>query len=116
VVAVEEQATLLSNGVSALAFSGEQPSGFLGLRVREQIAGDRERWAEAAMFAVAPGSVPGRVIAQLLKTATPALIAHGVTSIVCLTGYGWLQDALTESGFVISDQVITYTRSNLTGC
>jgi ribosomal protein S18 acetylase RimI-like enzyme len=111
-LAIEEQAALLNSGVSALLFNHEQPVGFLGLRVREQMPGEGESWAEAAMVIIASGLGPGRALAALLETAAPALHRRSVNGVVCLAGDGWLIEALREADFRESDQVITYVRNN----
>jgi ribosomal protein S18 acetylase RimI-like enzyme len=111
-LAVEEQAGLLNSGVSTLLFNHDQPLGFLGLRVREQMPGESESWAEAAMIIIASGVVPGRALAALLEAAAPALRGHGATGVVCLAADGWLIEALREADFREHDQVITYVRNN----
>ena len=112
VLAVEEQATLLNSGVSTLAFTRNEAIGFLGLRVRERAGDDRELWVDAAMVTIASGTQPAKTLSVLLEAAMPALREQGATGMVCLTGEGWLHEALRETSFRKIDQVITYVRSN----
>ena len=48
----------------------------------------------------------------MLRATAPQLRALGATALVCLTGHGWLHDALLHIGFTERDQVITYARSH----
>jgi ribosomal protein S18 acetylase RimI-like enzyme len=112
VLAVEEQGALLNSGISTLAFLRDRVVGFLGLRLRERNNGETERWADAAMIMLAAGAATEVTLAALLRAALPLLRSHGVTSMVCLTGEGWLHDNLAQIQFRDVDQVITYARSN----
>ncbi len=110
--ALEEQVALLNGGASAVAFSGTDMIGFLGLLVRLPTGAPPEIWADVAMAACAGQTSPGKVMARLLEAVTPALQAQRVTGLTALTESAWLMGALGENGFVETDRVISYARRN----
>jgi ribosomal protein S18 acetylase RimI-like enzyme len=93
-----------------MAFARDRATGFLGLHMREPASG--ELWADAAMITLASGVSPERTLVSLLRAALPVLRTQWVAGIICLTVESWLHDALIAAGFVETDEVITYTRSN----
>jgi|GEM_PF-176579 len=111
-LALEDQAALLRNGVSALAFSGARAVGFLGLSPRAPSGNSSERWADLSLAAVAPDYLHSRMLTTLLEAALSALRANGVTGLVCLTNEGWLRDGLSAAGFVQVDRVISYVHNS----
>lgn len=104
----EDQAALLANGSSAIAFMRNEPVGFLGLAARAPTGAPAELWVDVDLTAVHPDRVVGRTLQALLAEVTPVLRGQRATGLVCLTTAGWLQEGLLQAGFADADQVITY--------
>ena len=112
VLAVEEQVALLNNGVSVMASTGDDVGGFLGLSLRAATGNPSERWADAALVAVAPTQPASRTLRVMLETALPALRARSVTGVACMTVDRWLTGSLQDAGFVQVDRVMGYLRTS----
>lgn len=110
ILAVEEQVALLNNGLSVFAFDHYEAMGFLGLAPRIPVGNPPEQWAEVAMLIVASGQSLGQTVRLLTETALDALRRQGVTGLACLAADRWVREALSEVGFLETDQVLTYTR------
>jgi ribosomal protein S18 acetylase RimI-like enzyme len=106
--AVEEQITLLSSGVSTVAFARDTAVGFLGLFGRVPAGEPAERWIDIALLAIAADRPAGPIMRSLLEPTLSVLREHEATGLVCLAGDSWLRDTLQEAGFVEMDQVISY--------
>lgn len=107
----EDQAALLANGLSALAFMRGEPVGFLGLAARAPAGDPAEVWSDVDLAAVHPDRVVGRTLQALLAELIPIARDRGVMGLVCLTTAGWLQEGLVQVGFTETDQVITYVHT-----
>ncbi len=107
----EDQAALLANGISALAFMRGEPVGFLGISARAPAGDPAEVWADVDLAAVHPDRVVSRTLQALLAELTPIARDRGVTGLVCLAAAGWLQEGLAQVGFTETDQVITYAHT-----
>lgn len=104
----EEQATLLSTRLSALALAGDSAVGFLGLSAREPCGEPGERWVDVVLASVADGHSPGRILRELLTVALPAARDLGATGLVCLCAEDWLRRGLRDAGFREADRVLSY--------
>lgn len=113
--ALEEQVALLNGGASAVAFSGTDVVGFLGLAIRQPAGCPEEIWADVAMAASAGPLAPGKTVSRMLDSIFPVLLSQQVTGLTALTDGGWLATALEECGFVETDRVVSYARSNGVG-
>jgi ribosomal protein S18 acetylase RimI-like enzyme len=110
-LAVEEQAALLRNGLSAIALARKAAVGFLGFSARTPAGSPAETWADLALVAVAADRPVGKVLASLLTLALSALRGQGVTGLACLAGEGWLRDGLLAANFVQVDRVVGYAHN-----
>jgi GNAT superfamily N-acetyltransferase len=112
IMAVEEQVALLSNGLSAIFFAGEDAVAFLGLSPRTPAGVPHEYWVDVPLVAVASDRSATEVLRHLCKTAIDGLREHGTTGLVCLANEAWLIEGLTDAGFGEIDQVLSYARPN----
>ena len=112
IMAVEEQVALLSNGLSAIVFAGEDAIAFLGLSPRSPAGVPPEHWVDMSLIAVASNRPAAGVLRRLCETAIDGLRNHGTTGLVCLANEAWLVEGLTDAGFREIDQVLSYARSN----
>jgi ribosomal protein S18 acetylase RimI-like enzyme len=110
-LAVEEQAALLRNGLSAIAMARKAAVGFLGFSARTPAGLPAETWADLALVAVAADRPVGKVLESLLSLALAALRGQGVTGLACLAGEGWLRDGLLAADFVQVDRVVGYAHN-----
>jgi ribosomal-protein-alanine N-acetyltransferase len=110
ITALEEQVALLNGGASAVAFSGTDMIGFLGLDVRQPAEALMETWADVSMAASAGRAPAGKTLGALLDAAMPALRARRVTALMALTAEGWLKSGLAENTFSETDRVVSYAR------
>ncbi len=110
-LAVEEQVTLLGNGLSAIALVRKGAVGFLGFSARLPAGSPSETWADLALAAVAADRPIGKVLESLLGPALSALRGQGVTGLACLAGEGWLRDGLMAANFVQADRVVGYAHN-----
>jgi ribosomal protein S18 acetylase RimI-like enzyme len=110
-LAVEEQVTLLGNGLSAIALARKGAVGFLGFSARLPAGSPAETWADLALAAVAADRPIGKVLESLLGSALSALRGQGVTGLACLAGEGWLRDGLMAANFVQVDRVVGYAHN-----
>jgi ribosomal protein S18 acetylase RimI-like enzyme len=110
-LAVEEQATLLGKGLSAIAVARQGAVGFMGFSARRPAGSPSESWADLALAAVAADRPVSKVFDSLLGCALPALREHGVTGLTCLAGEGWLRDGLAAADFVQVDRVLGYAHN-----
>ena len=110
-LAVEEQATLLRNGLSTIALARKNAVGFLGLSARKPAGSPAETWVDLALAAVAAERPVGKVLQGLLDPALSALRGHEVTGLACLAGEGWLRDGLLAAEFVQVDRVVGYAHN-----
>ena len=106
--ALEDQAELLSNGISTILSARDEAEGFLGLYLRAPAGDPLQVWVDVNLAAVEPSGRVDGALAPLVKAAMPGLRRAGATGIVCLAPPGWLQEGLARAGFVEEDQVITY--------
>jgi GNAT superfamily N-acetyltransferase len=110
-LAVEEQATLLRNGLGTIALARKDAVGFLGFSARMPAGSPAETWADLALAAVAADRPVGKVLESLLDPALSALRGNGVTGLACLAGEGWLRDGLVAADFVQVDRVMGYAHN-----
>jgi ribosomal-protein-alanine N-acetyltransferase len=110
-LAVEEQVTLLGNGLSTIALARKGAVGFLGFSARLPAGLPAEPWADLALAAVAADRPVGKVLESLLGPALSALRGQGVTGLACLAGEGWLRDGLIAAEFVQVDRVVGYAHN-----
>lgn len=108
IAALEDQAELLSNGISTVLPSHGEAQGFLGLFRRAPAGHPPQVWVDVNLAAVEPSGRADGVLTSLVGAAVPALRREGATGIVCLAPPGWLQEGLARAGFAEEDQVITY--------
>lgn len=109
---LEDQAALLANGASAVAWAGAEAVGFLGVDVRVPTIEPVERWADVQLAALEAGRRGDGLLAPLVETALPALYRAGCTGLVALVAPGWLADGLQRAGLRAEDDVITYVRGD----
>ena len=112
ILAVEEQVALLSNGLSAIVFSGEDAIAFLGLSPRTPAGVPQEYWVDMPLIAVAGDRPAAGVLRRLCETAIDGLRDRSATGLICLANEAWLVESLTDAGFREIDQVVSYARSN----
>ncbi|MGQ9490550.1 MAG: GNAT family N-acetyltransferase [Anaerolineae bacterium] len=110
---LDDQATLLQSGLSAIAFLYGSAVGFLGITLRAPAGSPPEVWADLSLVAVDAGQSVQAVLAPMLQQVLPVLRANGCTGLVCLTGQGWLKDGLSHEGFVETDRVLSYLNDTL---
>lgn len=108
---LEDQAALLANGLSTVAFAGSEAVGFWGANVRAPSDDNDERWADVQLVALEIGRRGEGLIGRLTEAALPTLQRYGCTGVVALTPAGWLSDGLAKGGFRLEDQVVTYARN-----
>ena len=106
--ALEDQAELLSNGMSTILPSRDDAQGFLGLYLRAPAGEPPHVWVDVNLVAVEPSGRVDGALTPLVRAAVPVLRRAGATGIVCLAPPGWLQEGLARAGFAEEDQVITY--------
>jgi ribosomal protein S18 acetylase RimI-like enzyme len=110
-LAVEEQTSLLGNGLSTIAVARKGAVGFMGFSARQPAGTPTETWADLALAAVAADRPVGKVLESLLGCARSALRGYGITGLACLVGEGWLRDGLAAADFVQVDRVVGYAHS-----
>lgn len=110
---LDDQATLLQSGLSAIALLNGSAAGFLGVTLRAPAGSSAEVWADLGLVAVDQGQSVQPVLAVMLQQVLPVLRANGCTGLVCLTGQGWLKDGLLREGFAEIDQVLNYLNDTL---
>ncbi len=110
---LDDQATLLQSGLSAIALLNGSAVGFLGVTLRAPAGPPAEVWADLGLVAVDAGQPVQGVLAPMLQQALPVLRANGCTGLVCLTGQGWLKEGLLREGFVEIDRVVSYVNDVL---
>jgi ribosomal protein S18 acetylase RimI-like enzyme len=110
-LAVEEQTSLLGNGLSTIAVARKGAVGFMGFSARRPAGSPAETWADLALAAVATDRPIGKILESLLSCALSALRGQGVTGLACLAGEGWLRDGLAAADFVQVDRVVGYAHS-----
>jgi ribosomal protein S18 acetylase RimI-like enzyme len=110
ITAVEEQVALLSGGISAIAFSGDEAVGFLGLSIRASADDPGECWVDVILVAVSPDLPASEMVRRLLQVASAKLRRLRVPGLVCLASEDWLLRALEDAGFREVDRVISYER------
>jgi [ribosomal protein S18]-alanine N-acetyltransferase len=109
---LEDQAALLANGFSAVAFVGPDAVGFLGVDLRAPAERGNERWADIQLVAAEAGRRGEGLLGQLVDTTLPILQNQACTGLVALAPPGWLSEGLSKGGFRVEDQVVTYARSD----
>lgn len=107
----EDQVALLQEGCSAIAFSGAEPVGFLGLSERMAAGSPPERWVDVHTALVEANRAVLTVLRALLEVSLVRLSDRS-TGLVCLTGIDWLRDGLERSGFTQADLVLSYSRQS----
>ena len=126
-LAVDEQLAALASGVSAIAFSRGQPSGFLGLLPREADSALTERWIDVSIAAAVDGIDAHPLFRALMDPVRSRVEtswsqreqvredsqAMPFTGISALAAENWLREALAGSGFAEADRVISYLRGVL---
>ncbi|MCX7707692.1 MAG: GNAT family N-acetyltransferase [Anaerolineae bacterium] len=109
---LDDQATLLQSGLSAIALLNGSAVGFLGVTLRAPAGSPAEVWADLGLVAVDDGQPVQAVLAAMLQQALPVLRANGCTGLVCLTGQGWLREELRREGFTEIDRVLSYVHDD----
>lgn len=109
---LDDQATVLQSGLSAIAFTRQEASGFLGVSARKAAGSPPEVWADVTLVAVDEKQPVDKILAPLLRLAFPALQAAGCTALMCLTALSWLRNGLLAAGFVEADQVVNYAHTD----
>ncbi|MCU0500812.1 MAG: GNAT family N-acetyltransferase [Anaerolineae bacterium] len=112
IMAVEEQVALLSNGLSVMAFAGDDAVAFMGLSPRSPAGVPPEYWVDMPLIAVASDRPAAGVLRRLCETAIDGLRRHSTTGLVCLANDAWLAENLPDAGFQAIDQVLSYARPN----
>lgn len=109
---LDDQATLLQSGLSAIALLNGSAVGFLGVTLRSPAGSPAEVWADLGLVAVDAGQAVQPVLGPMLQQALPVLRANGCTGLVCLTGQGWLKEELRREGFAEIDRVVSYVHDD----
>jgi ribosomal protein S18 acetylase RimI-like enzyme len=111
--ALDDQATLLQNGLSVVALARQEPVGFLGVTARSAAGAPPEVWADISLVAIDARCTVDKVLKPMLRQGLPVLQQAGCTGVLCLTALGWLRDGLLAADFVETDQVVSYVHSDM---